>query len=455
MKRFSVIFIAAIIIISTLSLPTAFASDARLTFSGETDVEPGQTYTYTYKLSYTDACQGFVEIHADGIFENLQGNKAPFFENSAFVNITGVVEGTIKVSVKSSAKPGDTGTLSISGTYIYKQGDNFPTVPIGCSPFRASVPLPKATPAPSLSPTPSKSPTPPPVPVPQVTPMPDDSPAPSEQPTQSPVSAAAPKETKIAQPLLELTPPSQAPSPTPNPTETPAPTPSAYNAEWLQLGAQLDTLPAGGALRMTAPESKMIPYTLLKALKAKQCTLELSLGDYICIIRGDELFHLPDGADALSLDMSMLTDPALSDAADGFDIYQLHFSHNGELPGRFVYRFKAAHNNPGDEVYLYYYSNMSGKVEYKQAAVVDENGYVSFDIYSCSSYFVTGSPIGDSIVANVLDDAGIPLAPPKDNTTLWMILIPIFCIVLVSSIVFIRLRRVGPFKKKTSYKKSS
>ncbi len=86
-------------------------------------------------------------------------------------------------------------------------------------------------------------------------------------------------------------------------------------------------------------------------------------------------------------------DESLSAAAGGKDAYQLHFAHSGQLPGKLSYTFKAENNKPGDALYLYYYYSQPGVCEGVQLAVVDSNGYVTFDIYHCSSYFVSAETI--------------------------------------------------------------
>jgi hypothetical protein len=86
-------------------------------------------------------------------------------------------------------------------------------------------------------------------------------------------------------------------------------------------------------------------------------------------------------------------DEAFSTAVGGRDAYQLHFAHDGQLPGKFSYAFKAVSSNPGDVLYLYYYYGDSGLCEGIQSSSVNENGYVTFAVYHCSSYFVSAAPV--------------------------------------------------------------
>jgi len=87
----------------------------------------------------------------------------------------------------------------------------------------------------------------------------------------------------------------------------------------------------------------------------------------------------------------------MSEALGGVDLYQLHFGHSGEFPGMLVFTFEATENEPGDTVYLYYYYGEANVIEAKAEVVVDENGMVTFEIYHCSSYVVTGEVVSGAI----------------------------------------------------------
>ena len=170
------------------------------------------------------------------------------------------------------------------------------------------------------------------------------------------------------------------------PKETRAPT------EWELLKGSIEQMPEGDKLMLEVKESTKIPASLLTALKEKQGVLELNFGSYSCLINGASL-NIAEDLKELDLSLSMEKDEALSAASGGQDVYQLHFAHSGQLPGPITYRIKAEGGNPGDTLYLYYYYNQAGVLEGKQIAVVDDEGFVSFTIYHCSSYVVTGGLI--------------------------------------------------------------
>ena len=174
---------------------------------------------------------------------------------------------------------------------------------------------------------------------------------------------------------------------TPKSESTPAPP-----TEWEIAHQGMTDMQQGAAVNLEIKESAKVPAAVLALVQEKQGTLTIDFGGYSCTIDGKN-FALPDGMRELDLSMSMEKNEQLSNANGGADVYQLHFAHKGQLPGPVTYRFKAEQNQPGDTLYLYYYYDEAGITEGKQTAVVDADGYVSFTIYHCSSYFVANSPV--------------------------------------------------------------
>jgi len=200
---------------------------------------------------------------------------------------------------------------------------------------------------------------------------------------------------------------------------------------------------------MTMTSADSVPASTLKALKAKQATLNIDYGGYSCTIDGTNLGQISE-SDDYQFDMSQEKDEAVSDAADGLDIYQLHFAQTGEMPGRFTYRFAASENQPGDTLYLYCYHPMSGLAEYKQSAVVDQEGYASFDIYEGLSYFVTAAPID-----KIEEEPGVALAAPVNDAAdtgsgsdSWLVIAVILVVITAAVIGYMRVRRLGIFKNR-------
>ncbi len=205
-------------------------------------------------------------------------------------------------------------------------------------------------------------------------------------------------------------------------------TPKATKAptEWDIAKQNVQAMEAGGTLAVDITKDPKIPSSLLSSLKEKQGVLALNYGGYTCTINGAALANIPEKMDPIDFSVSMEKDEALSSALGGQDAYQLHFAHSGQLPGKFTYTFKAEGHAPGDTLYFYYYYDQSGVIEGIQSAQVDANGFVSFDVYHCSSYFVSATAIqgatgrdftADAVNAQALQEAQTQIADLQTQLT--------------------------------------
>ena len=149
---------------------------------------------------------------------------------------------------------------------------------------------------------------------------------------------------------------------------------------------------AGSLSSIQMPEDTLVPVSLLRVLKQTQCTLEIDMGGYICTINGRDLSEIPGDIKSVDIGMTMEKDAMLS-AACGADAYELRFNYHGQLPGLFTFRIKAEGSQPSDTIYVYYFDEEVGAFLGLQTAVVDDEGYVSFGITHCSSYYVSCSMI--------------------------------------------------------------
>lgn len=324
MKRFIALLVVTILLVSFVGVMTAFAGAS---VSGTGSVEAGKTYTYNVSVSCT-GFDMFGNVSCCGIFSGstVQFGDAAGAGATSNVSLSDTV--SIKVTVASNAKPGDTGTIIVNGQLSTFDGENVGESGISSSKTATVVATPAAT----------------------------------------------------AKPVSK-------PKATIDPNATPKPTPEL--TEWELAASGVADMQSGGMVGVEITKSTQMPVSVLAALLEKQGVLEMNFGDYTCTIDGSFLEGVHEDIENIDLAMSMEVDEELSQTLDGMDAYQLHFSHEGQLPGKFTYTFKAEASSPGDTVYLYYYYDQAGVIEGKQSAAVDENGFVTFDIYHCSSYFVS------------------------------------------------------------------
>ena len=435
---------AAIVLISSLSISAALAAGrVVVSIKGPQDVKPGVTYEYTYEMTMTDAYELHAKVSCDNA--SISGDKALFFENEVelFANTNKTIKGKISVTIGNDAQPGEKFTIKVKGTFDYSENGVPSAKP---QPIDYSFPLTVAaseqpTPAPTPVPAPVQTPEPTPEPAPAPTPTPVTAPTPIPEPrkTEKPINTVSPAATVSSTPA-------PSPSAAASDSSTDSSEPTESPEKWNVLSAELDRLDKGGTLSISLSEAESLPTSTLKALKAKQATLNIDFGGYSCTIDGAKLGTLSDDSSVYQLAVSLEKDAAISDAADGQDIYQLHFAQTGEMPGLFTYRFATSENEPGDTLYLYCYHALSGVAEYKQTAVVDESGNASFDIYEGLSYFVTAS-----LIEKIAEEPGVALAAPASNaadtgSNYWLIILLVLAAAAAVVIGYMRMRHIGIFK---------
>ena len=148
---------------------------------------------------------------------------------------------------------------------------------------------------------------------------------------------------------------------------------------------------------MNMADEYEMPQEIFELLQENEKTLTVNFDDFSVVVDGAKLGESLDDFDGLDVGFSMEKDEGLSAAFEGKDVFQLHFNHEGELPCPLIYKMKAEGYSPGDELYLYYEYETSGVIEAKMKAVVDAEGYITFQIYHCSSYVLTDEVIEDAV----------------------------------------------------------
>ena len=329
-KRFIAILLTMILAISTIGIMTANAG-----ISGEGGVYAGQTYSYTISFSANASTIGGTIS-----WSGFASGSDNFWEDSSGLNENIKASKTISIKVPEGTPVGSTCTIKASGSYTVINEDGTISEPsVSDSKTITVVDRPASTPKPERTSKPSSNKT-------------ENSKTESE------------------------------PTPTPEPTA------------WQLASEEVDGMEQGGTITVELTgedDDHEIPVEIYNTLREKKGKLTMNFGTYSCTLDGAALGELDEEEDELDLGLSFEADEEYSAAVGGNDVYQLHFSHKGEFPGKISFTFKADKNSPGDTVYLYYYYNTSKVIAGIQSAVVDENGFVTFDIYHCSSYFVASA----------------------------------------------------------------
>ena len=329
-KRFIAILLTMILAISTIGIMTANAG-----ISGKSEVYAGETYNFTVSKS-ASASSISGNISWSGF---ASGSETMWEDSSSAMSESITASKTISISVPAGTPAGSTCTISVSGQISTFDGTNVGESGYSDSKTITVVDRPASTPKPERTSKPSSNKT-------------ENSKTESE------------------------------PTPTPEPTA------------WQLASEEVDGMEQGGTITVELTgedDDHEIPVEIYNTLREKKGKLTMNFGTYSCTLDGAALGELDEEEDELDLGLSFEGDEEYSAAVGGNDVYQLHFSHKGEFPGKISFTFKADKNSPGDTVYLYYYYSTSKVIAGIQSAVVDENGFVTFDIYHCSSYFVASA----------------------------------------------------------------
>ncbi len=419
MKKPTVLLLVAVFVVSMLFIPTVSAGSVSVSISGEQNVKPGHTYTYTYSISLNETGGFFAKIKCDGA--EISGDKNPYLD-SITNNRSYTVSGKVSIKISDSAAIGDNITITTQGRYTVFNEEGIPNFGGDISQsytltvVSEEVPTPIPT-APSSEPITSE--TAPPAPVPPQEPNLPPTPKPIAHPSAKPshiASASQPSQT-----YAQLQSDEQLP--------TVQPSNSAAPNHISSISSQLDLMPKGGTvvISMDPITESTFPALTLRVLKAKQGTLIIDFNEYTCTIDGNKLASTIDSP--VNLYMNMTKNQKVSDAAEGHDIYQLHFGESSDFPGCLVYKIPAVENQPGDILYIYQYHAISGINEYKQSVTVDDNGHTSFDIYEGGSYFVSASLITDN------PNTGDTPVKTLSGSDLLYIIIPASCVILAAAVI--------------------
>ncbi len=359
MKKRVGVFTLAVIVVSFFCVTTASAG-ANAEIKGPKEVYAGEEYTYTYTVSFSSCTEGKAKVSAEGVFEIDSGGKIILLPISSGSN-SGTYSETVTVRVKNDAQPGQTGKIIVKVEY-QEVGEESEI--IGNVDFKE-----KYTAAVVSKPAANK-----------------------------PKKTSKPKQTKVP----------ETPAPDTAAPETPVTDIAAAPADKEPLLSSIEALTPGSVLKLPAQQAACLSRDVLLALKKSGAALNVDFGKYTCTVEGKSVGELPDDFSQIDLSVSTVKKPSLSAAANGLDEYQLHFAYSGDLPCPLKYSFPVSGHSPGETLYLYYYYELSDVIEGKRQAVVDENGYVSFDIYHCSSYFITSQLLSNA--------AGVLNTPAKDDS---------------------------------------
>ncbi len=349
MKKFLVIFLSLIIILSVIDVPIVSASGAGGVIYGPSTLTSGQTATFSVQARFVD-CTG-CNVSAKGR-SGLSGTASGTWDSSiSGVNCDGEITFNVSLKATNTGSTSITGVINLFFEYFYRDANNEKRFDYVSKNFNVTI-----LPASSSTPTPA--------------------PAPAPGGTSNPAPAATPK-------------------PTARPTATPTPNPNAplnwNQAEYVINNCEKDEL----SFKMRSSKTE-ITDDVLNLLREQKKKLTVDFGDFSCVLDGKYMDELPEGTDELDLGFSTKKNKTISGLTYGYDVMQLHFEKFGDLPCPITYSFHPEGYDAGDKLYLYYFAEYTQELKALQRSTVDKNGNVSFTLSHFSSYVICDRIIMDA-----------------------------------------------------------
>ena len=122
--------------------------------------------------------------------------------------------------------------------------------------------------------------------------------------------------------------------------------------------------------------------------------------------------------------LTKLNDNELDEKVTNEDKLIVSFDHHGKLPSKAKIKLNVEGKyKDGERLYLYYYNEEKGQIEFIENNLVVKNGKVEFEIDHCSNYLLTGSIVQDAV------------NNPK-NINLIIIIMVVVIIVLIGATLF-------------------
>ncbi len=227
--------------------------------------------------------------------------------------------------------------------------------------------------------------------------------------------------------------PTQPPMPMPTPTPTPAPpyytgssdtssdssssststdvgTPTVVEVKntvpgqvnWGKIIATAKSAKANTIIEANMEKDTKLPADLLKAIKGKNVSVKLLMGEFTWVINGRTVEDVGTQA-TFDMQVIKLNDKKLSALAENTDLLQIQLKHNGAFPFAAKLYFMLDKNLAGTKAYLLYQGQ--NNMEYSGQATVDRDGIVCFTFTHASTYLVTNSILKSMRVEEVASTA--------------------------------------------------
>ncbi len=158
--------------------------------------------------------------------------------------------------------------------------------------------------------------------------------------------------------------------------------------DWGKIISTVKSAKANTIVEANMEKDTMLPVEILKAIKGKNLSIKLTMGDFTWVINGKDVEDL---GNLTTIDMGVvrLNDKELSELTQKTDLLQIELKHNGAFPFAAKLYFALDKKLAGTKAYLLYYNE--NNVEYGGQALVNADGIVCFTFRHASKYVISDS----------------------------------------------------------------
>ena len=142
---------------------------------------------------------------------------------------------------------------------------------------------------------------------------------------------------------------------------------------------------------------------------------------------------------------------AIKAAAGDAEIIHIYFSHHGKLPGKALVEIFAGEAEAGKTKYVHYFDGIANEFEYITEVVVQDNGWVVFEIEHCSDYVLSDKLLDTAETAEEeteptqqeqhTEEQTQPTEPENSGSALPIALIAIVVIIIAAAVFFIKKKK--------------
>ncbi len=176
--------------------------------------------------------------------------------------------------------------------------------------------------------------------------------------------------------------------------------------EIARIKEEIEKAESGASIQIDMKKATVVPKELLEKIKEKQVELVLDMGAYSWSISGKDV--VATELEDIDLEVTIGTDHVpsslIDSIAEGKSATQISLTHNGAFGFRADLTLNLGSENSGSTANLYYYDS-SGKLIFRNAGQVGEDGATSLSFSHASDYVV------------VIDKNASSNAEPKDEET--------------------------------------